>query len=91
MQWYRVIRGPQLASTLAPLKEATAIGSSALYSSPFVALFNRYTEYELRPGGADIAIDSGNCAAYVAAVVDATLGSGIARQVSFEFPTCDRE
>jgi E3 ubiquitin-protein ligase TRIP12 len=41
-----------------------------------------YTEYELRPGGADIAIDGGNCAAYVAAVVDATLGSGIARQVA---------
>lgn len=44
-------------------------------------LSDRYSEYELRPGGADIAIDGGDCAAYVAAVVDATLGSGIARQV----------
>lgn len=41
----------------------------------------RYSEYELRSGGADITIDSSNCAAYVAAVADATLGSGIARQV----------
>lgn len=41
----------------------------------------RFPEYELRPGGADITVDTGNCAAYVAAVVEATLGAGVSRQV----------
>ena len=41
----------------------------------------RFPEYELRAGGADITIDAGNCASYVAAVVEATLGGGVARQV----------
>ncbi len=41
----------------------------------------RYPDYELRPGGADVTLGAGNCAAYVAAVVEATLGAGVARQV----------
>ena len=44
-------------------------------------LLVRFPEYELRPGGADTAVDSANCAAYVAAVVNATLGAGVSRQV----------
>jgi hypothetical protein len=58
---------------------------AGIVMTSYVMCYIRYTEYELRPGGADIAIDGGNCSAYVAAVVDATLGSGIARQVSFRF------
>ncbi len=49
---------------------------------------NRFPEYELRPGGADTPIDAGNVGAYVAAVVEATLGVGIARQVLGGLPNC---
>jgi len=40
-----------------------------------------YPEYELRPGGSDIMVDAANCTAYVAAVADATLGTGVLRQI----------
>ena len=38
-------------------------------------------EYELCPGGADMAVTSENVRQYIDAVVDATLGSGVATQV----------
>ena len=40
-----------------------------------------YPEYELRQGGADIVIDASNVGAYIAAVVDANLESGIKVQL----------
>ena len=40
-----------------------------------------YADYELRPGGDDVPITAANVSEYLAAVVDATLGSGIAAQV----------
>lgn len=40
-----------------------------------------YPEYELRTGGEDIAVGPANVQEYLAAVVDATLGSGVAAQV----------
>lgn len=38
-------------------------------------------DYELRSGGADLSVSSDNLAEYVEAVVDATMGSGVATQV----------
>jgi E3 ubiquitin-protein ligase TRIP12 len=38
-------------------------------------------DYELTPGGADVAVTSANLAEYVEAVVDASLVSGVAAQV----------
>jgi len=40
-----------------------------------------YAEYELRPPGDDVPITAANVGEYLAAVVDATLGSGVAAQV----------
>jgi E3 ubiquitin-protein ligase TRIP12 len=40
-----------------------------------------FPKYELCPGGADVAVTSSNLREYIDAVVDATLGSGIATQV----------
>jgi E3 ubiquitin-protein ligase TRIP12 len=37
--------------------------------------------FELKPGGADVAITAENIAEYVDAVVDATVGGGVARQI----------
>jgi E3 ubiquitin-protein ligase TRIP12 len=37
--------------------------------------------FELRPGGADVAVDAANLGEYVDAVVDATVGGGVARQL----------
>ena len=37
--------------------------------------------FELRPGGAAIAVDAANLGEYVAAVTDATVGGGVARQL----------
>lgn len=39
-------------------------------------------DYELLPGGADVPVDSSNLTAYIQAVVDATLGSGISEQLA---------
>jgi E3 ubiquitin-protein ligase TRIP12 len=40
-----------------------------------------FPKYELCPGGADVAVTSSNLRQYIDAVVDATLGSGVATQV----------
>lgn len=40
-----------------------------------------FSKYELCPGGADVAVTSSNLRQYIDAVVDATLGSGVATQV----------
>lgn len=39
-------------------------------------------DFELIPGGSDVTVDSSNLGAWIDAVVDATLGSGIAAQVT---------
>ena len=39
-------------------------------------------EYELKPGGTDIAVDASNVAEYVDAVADALLRSGIQHQMA---------
>lgn len=49
--------------------------------------WGRYPEYELCPGGSDIMVDAANSTAYVAAVVDATLGTGVSRQACRQPPT----
>ena len=41
-----------------------------------------YPEYELRPGGADVAVDRRNVGDYICGVVDASIGAGIASQVA---------
>ncbi len=38
-------------------------------------------DFELLPGGADVMVDSSNLGAWIDAVVDATLGSGVAAQL----------
>ena len=40
-----------------------------------------YPDFELRPGGADVAVDSSNLQEYLSAVVDATLGGGVRPQL----------
>jgi hypothetical protein len=40
-----------------------------------------YPDYALRPGGTDITVDAASLPDYLAAVVDATLGAGIAAQM----------
>lgn len=41
-----------------------------------------YPEYELRAGGADLAVGAGNVAEYVEAVMHATLRGGIEAQIA---------
>ncbi|KAI8471466.1 MAG: hypothetical protein J3K34DRAFT_367859 [Monoraphidium minutum] len=41
-----------------------------------------YPDYQLRPGGADLTVDAAALPDYLAAVVDATLGGGVAPQLA---------
>ena len=41
-----------------------------------------YPEYELVPGGAEVAVDECNVQDYIAAVVEATLRSGVDAQLT---------
>jgi hypothetical protein len=66
--------GPGASARLAALRLAPT-------RPPGVPLGAGYPEYELRSGGDDIPVTSANVGEYLAAVVHATLGSGIAAQV----------
>jgi hypothetical protein len=55
------------------------VGTTGLH----VVVFNvGYPDYELKPGGSEVAVDASNVEEYLSAVVNATLGEGIAAQLT---------
>jgi E3 ubiquitin-protein ligase TRIP12 len=77
-----------LGATLERLAAAAAAGpAAAVDGCPVADLCLSFVlpgrpDYPLRPGGADVAVTAANLREYVDAVVDATLGSGVAAQVA---------
>ncbi|SGZ49779.1 CIC11C00000002627 [Sungouiella intermedia] len=86
---YSVILGevdPQLASSLDYLSqflcsETAAIDGVSIEELSLVFVLPGYDKFELVPGGADIAVTSGNLRRYIELIVEATVYSGVINQV----------
>lgn len=79
--------GASLERLYAAEREAAASGGKAVVDGcPVEDLFLTFvlpgdSSYELKPGGSEVPVTSANLAEYINAVVDATLGEGVAVQV----------